>query len=322
MRAGQFGQAGVGADEAAEAIGARHDDAQAAAHVVAPIVGQGIARHDAFQTAGDGFDGRQRVIQLVAQHAHQALPCLQFLLTQGLREIGNHQQFEGQPVLADACAAHAPAAGAARKRGMQGGHRGTFEADVEVQFGGALAQQALGGGGQQALTGAVHQAQAMVLIEGEDGHGDFAHHGAQQGGGLHGAEALFAQRAAQGIDLAHDFAEGVVGAGRAAAHRKISLAQRAQQIGERLQGEHHALAHGEGTAQPGAGNQHGEGPLHFGVRNAAPQHPQRHGGTGQAGEHGQQDDAAFMTEQGGFVATIHSRRFIAGPYRPYRWSRR
>jgi hypothetical protein len=49
----------------------------------------------------------------------------------------------------------------------------------------------------------------------------------EQGGGFHGAEALLAERAAQGIDLAHDFAEGVVGAGRAAAHGKIASRENA-----------------------------------------------------------------------------------------------
>ena len=44
----------------------------------------------------------------------------------------------------------------------------------------------------QPLGGAVHQAEAMVFVEGEDGDIDFAHHGAQQSGGLHGAQALLA----------------------------------------------------------------------------------------------------------------------------------
>ena len=164
---------------------ARHDHAQAAAHVVAPIVGQRIARDDRLQAAGDGFDRRQRVVQLVAEHAHQALPGLQFLLAQGLREIGDHHQFQRQAVLADARAAHAPAARAAREDGLQRGHRGTVQAYVHLQFAGGLTEQALGGRGQQALAGAIHQAQALVLVEGEDGHVDLAHHGAQQRGGFH-----------------------------------------------------------------------------------------------------------------------------------------
>ena len=45
--------------------------------------GSGSRASNALEAAGDGFDGRQRIVQLVAQHAHQALPGLQFLLAQG-----------------------------------------------------------------------------------------------------------------------------------------------------------------------------------------------------------------------------------------------
>ena len=36
------------------------------------------------QAAGDRFNGRERIVQLMAQHANQPLPGLQFLLAQGL----------------------------------------------------------------------------------------------------------------------------------------------------------------------------------------------------------------------------------------------
>ena len=62
---------------------------------------------------------------------------------------------------------------------------GTVEAELHLQFGGGLAEQALGGRGQQAFAGAIHQAQALVLVEGENGDVDLAHHGAQQRGGFH-----------------------------------------------------------------------------------------------------------------------------------------
>ena len=113
---------------------------QAAAHVVAPIVGQRVAGDDADQAAGDRLDGRERVVQLVAEHADQALPGLQFLLAQGLGQVGDHHQFERQAVLADARAAHAPAAGAAGEDGLQRGLRRAVEADFQLQFLGGLAR--------------------------------------------------------------------------------------------------------------------------------------------------------------------------------------
>ena len=135
------------------------------------------------------------------------------------------------------------------------------QADVQLQFLRRLPQQPFGGSGQQPLAGAIHQPQPLVLVERKNGDIDFPHHRAQQRGGFHRSQPLFAQRAAQRVDLAHDFAQRVVGPRRAAAHRKIALAQRAQQVGKRLQREHHALAHRQGKAQPGAHNQHRQRPL-------------------------------------------------------------
>ena len=67
LRARQLRQARVGADEAAQALRPAGDHGEAAAHIVAPIVGERLARHDARQAAGDGLDGRQRIVELVAR---------------------------------------------------------------------------------------------------------------------------------------------------------------------------------------------------------------------------------------------------------------
>ena len=56
-------------------------------------------------------------------------------------------------------------------------------------------------------------------------------------------------------------AERVVGARRAPANREISLAERAEQVGEGLQREDDAFPHREGEAQPGAEDDDAEGPL-------------------------------------------------------------
>ena len=48
----QLRQAGIRADETAEALRARRDDVQAAPHVVTPVVRQGVARENALQAAG------------------------------------------------------------------------------------------------------------------------------------------------------------------------------------------------------------------------------------------------------------------------------
>ena len=130
LRARQLGQARISADEAGETIRPRGDDVEAAPHVLAPVLRQAVPRQDALQAAGDGFDGRQRVVQLVAQHPHQALPGLQFLLAQGLGEVGDDHQFERQPALADSAPAHSPAPRAAGKRRLQSALLRAFQARV------------------------------------------------------------------------------------------------------------------------------------------------------------------------------------------------
>ena len=65
----------------------------------------------ALQAAGDRLDRRQRVVDLVAEHAHQPLPRLALLLAQRLAEVGQHQQLVRQRRPAGTCrAAHLPAA--------------------------------------------------------------------------------------------------------------------------------------------------------------------------------------------------------------------
>ena len=177
---------------------------------------------------------------------------------------------------------------------------GPFQAGFQAQLRGRLAQQPLRGRRQQPLAGAVDQAQPPALVEGEDGHVDLAHHRAQQRGGLHGAQPLLAQRAAQRVDLAHHFAQRVVRARRTAAHRKIAFAQRRQQVGERLQREHHALPHRQGEAHPRRHDQHREGPLGSG-RNRRSTGCAARWPTPAARQEGQQHHAAFVAEARGFA---------------------
>jgi hypothetical protein len=66
------------------------------------------------------------------------------------------------------------------------------------------------------------------------------------------AEALLAERLAEGIDFDHHFAHGVVAASAAGAHGEIFFAHRGQKIGKSLQGKGDAMAHGNGKAEPQA----------------------------------------------------------------------
>ncbi|MEI2659904.1 MAG: hypothetical protein V9G11_08210 [Bifidobacterium adolescentis] len=59
------------------------------------------------------------------------------------------------------------------------------------------AEDALGGLGDELLAGAVDEAERVVGVEGEDGDVDLLHDGAEERGGLEGAEALLLEDAAE-----------------------------------------------------------------------------------------------------------------------------
>ena len=82
---GQFRQARVGLHETAEALGPGLDDLEAGAHVVLPVGGALAALEHGAEAAGDRLDGGEGIVELVAEHAHEALPGLQLLLPQTAR---------------------------------------------------------------------------------------------------------------------------------------------------------------------------------------------------------------------------------------------
>ena len=128
-------------------------------------------------------------------------------------------------------------------------------------------QNAFGGLLQEPLSGAIHQAQAMLAVEGEHRHVDFLHHFAQERGGLQRAQALRPQRRAHGVDLVHDVGQRVFrfrGARAAAANRVVAFAHGLEQVRQRAQRRRHALAYGRSAGPPDPQDQDGERPLDFG----------------------------------------------------------
>ena len=71
-------------------------------------------------------------------------------------------------------------------------------------------------------------------------------------GRLERAEALLAQRLGERVDLDQDLAERIVAARAARADREVPLAQRREQVRQRLQREDDALAQRDGDARPEA----------------------------------------------------------------------
>ena len=113
------------------------------------------------------------------------------------------------------------------------------------------AQKPLLGLIENALAGAIHEAQRAVAVEGENGDVDFLHHLAQQRGGFERAQSLLAKRLAERVHFAQHFAERIVAIGAARANRKITFAQRGQQIGKSAKRKHHAALRGECETEPG-----------------------------------------------------------------------
>ena len=134
-------------------------------------------------------------------------------------------------------------------------------------------------------------ADARVRVEGEHRDVDLDHHRAQQRPRLERPEPLIVQRLRQHVDLEHHRTERIVAAGAARADRKIAFAQRRQQVGQRLQRQHDAMPHAEGTAAPDADDEDGQRPLDFGGVIAGPQQDQRDERGREAGGQRKQQDA-------------------------------
>ena len=114
----QFCETRVGAHETRESVRTRGDDVEAAAHVLLPVGGAIFAAEDAAEIFGHGFDGRERVIQLVAEHANEALPGLALFVAKRAAQIGDHEQLVSEPRFTKTSTMNFPAAGFARKRDL------------------------------------------------------------------------------------------------------------------------------------------------------------------------------------------------------------
>ena len=102
---------------------------------------------------------------------------------------------------------------------------------------------------EEPRAGAVDELQLVLLVEGEDRDVDLRHHLAQERRRFERVEPLVAQRFDQRVDLDHDLAERIAAAGAARADREVPLAERGEQVRERLQRQDDALAQREREAR-------------------------------------------------------------------------
>src|SRR5688572_3457316 len=73
-------EARVRRHEAAERFRARADDGESPLEVLQPIIGTRRSSKQVLNASDDGPDGRERIIDLVTEHAYEPLPCLAFLV--------------------------------------------------------------------------------------------------------------------------------------------------------------------------------------------------------------------------------------------------
>src|SRR5262249_54044835 len=143
----------------------------------------------------------ERVVDLVTQYAHEPLPCLQFLFAQRLADVGEHQQRVRAAILTEGSAPDLPPSGSSGECDIHSSRRCALERIVEPHLFRRSTEQTLGGLREESLARAIYQPNAILVVERKDGDVNLAHHGAEQRGRFHGAEALCAQRLAEQVRL-------------------------------------------------------------------------------------------------------------------------
>ena len=114
-RRGQLREPRVRGREAAERVGPGGDHREPAFHVVGPVVRHGVARQHRLEAPGNRLDWRERIVDLVADDAYQALPGLPLLVAQRTADVGEDQELVRPALLTERRPANFPAPRCARE---------------------------------------------------------------------------------------------------------------------------------------------------------------------------------------------------------------
>ena len=184
--------------------------------------------------------------------------------------------------------------GAARERGLDDAGRLAVEDPGEADPLGLEVHQPLDRLAEERLARAVGETQPSRPVEREHRHVDLAHHALKERRRLERAEPLLAQGLGERVQLAQRVAERPVVAAGARAEREVALAQRAEQVRQRLQGPHDRLARGEREEHPARAGEEAQRPPRLALerrararggrgRSRAGRHPRRGRGGRRAG---------------------------------------
>ena len=268
---GELGELAIGLDESVEGLGAVFDDAEAALEIALQNGdgrrlrrgswrgrgaggGRGFRSVGGFrenaraQAAGDRLNRREGVGNFVADDADETTPGEAFFFAEGGADVGEHDERVRDAALAEGGAADHPALGlagvgaaGARKTGageleLDGGFAGLVEKAGEVEVGDGFAEVARGEEGEDALGSGIEEAEACVLIEGEDGGVHFGDDAAEEGDSFERADALGLEGVSEGVDFEGKLADGVVAIGATRAEGVVLLAEGGNDVGEGLDG--------------------------------------------------------------------------------------
>ena len=155
-------------------------------------------------------------------------------------------------------------AGGAREFELDGGFAGLVEEAGEVEVGDGFAEVARGEEREDALGGGIEEAEAGVLIEGEDGGVHFGDDAAEEGDGFERADALGLEGVGEGVDFEGKLADGVVAIGAACAEGVVLFAEGGDDVGEGLDRADGFFNEGgedeeEDEKQDAQGGEHGSG---------------------------------------------------------------
>jgi hypothetical protein len=220
-----------------------------ALQVLLPVVGRGSRADEALEAAGDGLDGGERVVDLVeSTRISRCQACSSSSRSARLRSVSTSSG--AGAALPERGAAQLPAPGAAGEGGVH--VRGASPSSSRrARAPPRAAQSSAPPAWPSSARRPGSPAAASVLgVEREDGDVDLLHHRAQQRRRLQRAEPLLAQRLASAFTSSSARPSASSLRRAAGADREVALEQRAEQVGQRLQRPHHALAQREREAEP------------------------------------------------------------------------
>ena len=188
---------------------------------------------------------RQRIVQLVADDADHLLPGLHFLAPQLGRQLAQHEQRLHAAVEPELAARDVPGlfvvVGADGKQAVAAGpHRVAQRLGRRVQQFVQVVAFEPAPAVELAARRQVGVAHAARGIHQHHRHRRVLHHGVEQQFALHQAQALFAQRVAQGVVRAHQFAHLVAALPRQA-EAEITVAVAVHRAGQRAEQRQHRL---------------------------------------------------------------------------------